>query len=48
MAHAYRAMVLWRRGDQPFTDNKYTRGHVWRFDEGVEIPASSSPFVVPN
>jgi organic hydroperoxide reductase OsmC/OhrA len=48
MAHAYRATVLWRRGDQPFTDNKYTRGHVWRFDEGVEVPASSSPLVVPN
>jgi organic hydroperoxide reductase OsmC/OhrA len=48
MAHAYRAMVLWRRGDQPFVDHKYSRGHVWRFDEGVEVPASSSPFVVPN
>ena len=48
MAHAYRATVLWRRGDQPFIDNKYTRGHVWRFDEGVEIPASSSPLVLPN
>lgn len=47
MAHAYRATVLWQRGNQPFTDNKYTRGHVWRFDEGIEVPASSSPFVVP-
>ena len=24
MAHAYRATVLWQRGDQPFIDNKYT------------------------
>lgn len=48
MAHAYRATIIWRRGDQPFTDNKYTRGHVWRFDEGVEVAASSSPLVVPN
>ena len=48
MAHAYRATVLWRRGDQPFIDNKYTCGHVWRFDEGVEVPASSSPLVVPH
>ena len=48
MAHAYRATVLWRRGDQPFIDRRYSRGHVWRFDEGVEVPASSSPFVVPN
>jgi organic hydroperoxide reductase OsmC/OhrA len=48
MAHAYRATVLWRRGDQSFADNKYSRAHVWRFDEGVEVPASSSPFVVPR
>jgi organic hydroperoxide reductase OsmC/OhrA len=48
MAHAYRATVLWRRGDQPFLDRRYSRGHVWRFDEGIEVPASSSPFVVPD
>jgi organic hydroperoxide reductase OsmC/OhrA len=48
MAHVYRATVLWQRGDQLFTDNRYSRGHVWRFDEGVEVAASSSPFVVPN
>jgi organic hydroperoxide reductase OsmC/OhrA len=48
MAHIYRATVLWRRSDQAFTDRKYSRGHVWRFDEGVEVPASSSPLVVPN
>src|SRR5262247_1432565 len=48
MAHAYRATVLWRRGDQPFIDRKYSRGHIWRFDEGLEVTASSSPFVVPN
>ena len=48
MAHAYRATVLWRRGDQNFTDRQYSRGHLWRFDEGVEVPASSSPLVVPR
>jgi organic hydroperoxide reductase OsmC/OhrA len=48
MAHVYRATVLWQRGDQLFTDNKYSRGHVWRFDEGVEVPASSSPLSVPT
>lgn len=30
-----------------FTDNRYSRGHLWRFDGGVEVPASSSPHVVP-
>jgi organic hydroperoxide reductase OsmC/OhrA len=48
MAHAYGATVLWRRGDQTFTDRQYSRGHLWRFDEGVEVPASSSPLVVPR
>lgn len=46
MSHAYRATVQWERGDQAFTDNKYSRGHVWRFD-GLEVPGSSAPAVVP-
>jgi organic hydroperoxide reductase OsmC/OhrA len=46
MAHEYRAEIVWTRGDAPFTDRKYSRGHVWRFDGGVEVPASSSPQVV--
>jgi organic hydroperoxide reductase OsmC/OhrA len=48
MAHVYHATVLWQRGDQAFTDRQYSRGHVWRFDEGVEVPGSSSPLVVPR
>jgi organic hydroperoxide reductase OsmC/OhrA len=47
MAHEYAATVVWTRGDAPFADNRYSRGHVWRFDEGVEVPASSSPLHVP-
>ncbi len=47
MAHEYRAQVLWTRGDAAFLDNRYSRGHVWRFDGGVEVPASSSPHSVP-
>jgi organic hydroperoxide reductase OsmC/OhrA len=42
MAHEYKATVLWLRGDAKFTDNRYSRGHVWKFD-GIEIPASSAP-----
>jgi len=42
----YVATVAWKRGDQVFTDGKYSRGHVWRFDGGVEVPAASSPHVV--
>lgn len=47
MAHEYAATVVWTRGDASFADNRYSRGHVWRFDEGVEVPASSSPLHVP-
>jgi organic hydroperoxide reductase OsmC/OhrA len=42
MSHEYQATVLWRRGDAKFTDNRYSRGHVWKFD-GIEVPASSAP-----
>ena len=43
----YFSTVVWERNEQAFTDNKYSRGHTWRFDGGLEIPASSSPHVVP-
>jgi organic hydroperoxide reductase OsmC/OhrA len=42
MSHEYKATVLWTRGDAKFTDNRYSRGHVWKFD-GIEIPGSSAP-----
>ncbi|MBE2260662.1 MAG: OsmC family protein [Rhodobacteraceae bacterium] len=41
------AHVLWQRGDEDFLGNRYSRRHLWRFDGGVEITASSSPHVVP-
>ena len=44
--HDYQARVHWERGDALFTDNRYSRGHTWHFDGGVEVPASSSPHVV--
>ena len=45
---SYTATVIWTRpADAPFTDNKYSRGHEWRFDGNVTVPASSSPKVVP-
>ena len=43
----YTATVEWRRGaDEPFTDNRYSRGHQWSFDGGVSFRASASPHVV--
>jgi organic hydroperoxide reductase OsmC/OhrA len=47
MAHEYRAEIRWTRGEAQFIDNRYSRSHVWRFDGGVEVPASASPLVVP-
>jgi organic hydroperoxide reductase OsmC/OhrA len=44
--HEYQASIHWARGNAAFTDNRYSRAHTWRFDGGVEVPASSSPHVV--
>ncbi len=43
----YTTIVIWSRGQAAFTDNRYNRGHRWVFDGGIEVPASSSPKVVP-
>jgi len=41
------ARVAWQRDGQPFLDGRYSRAHAWRFDGGLEVPASSSPLSVP-
>ena len=46
MSHEYKATVRWVRDGAAFTDQKYSRAHVWSFDGGVEVPASSSPLSV--
>lgn len=43
----YTATIVWQRGEQAFTDNRYSRRHAWRFDGGAVVPGSSSPHVVP-
>ena len=43
----YVVTVRWGRAGQRFIDNKYRRAHTWEFDGGIEVPASSSPAVVP-
>ena len=42
----YTATITWERNGALFTDNRYSRGHRWSFDGGVDVPASSSPHVV--
>ena len=44
--HTYNATIRWARGDDPFANQKYSRGHHWEFDEGVTVPASASPHTV--
>lgn len=44
----YFAKVNWlRKHNEPYIDNKYSRGHEWAFDGGATVPASSSPHIVP-
>lgn len=44
----YFANVHWSRAaDEEYIDNKYSRGHLWSFDGGTTVPASSSPHIVP-
>jgi organic hydroperoxide reductase OsmC/OhrA len=48
MAHApYRATISWKRGEGDFAKGRYSRAHSWRFDGGIEVPASAAPQVVP-
>jgi nicotinamidase-related amidase/organic hydroperoxide reductase OsmC/OhrA len=43
----FTAQITWARDGAVFTDNRYSRGHSWRFDGGLVVPASASPHVVP-
>ena len=43
----YVATIRWQRGDQDFTDDRYSRRHEWEFDGGLTVPASASPDIVP-
>jgi len=44
----YTASVTWSRNGQIFTDNRYKRSHIWEFDGGETVRASSSPHVIPE
>jgi len=39
----HKATLKWSRGETDFTYKTYPRSHTWRFDGGVEVPASSAP-----
>jgi organic hydroperoxide reductase OsmC/OhrA len=45
---SYQAAISWRRqSDERFVDSKYSRAHLWEFDGGLSIPASSAVSSVP-
>ena len=43
----FTASLASQRAGQPFLDQRYSRAHVWQFDGGLAVPASSSPLSVP-
>lgn len=43
----YTAKIVWKSDSaDAFAKNQYSRGHIWEFDGGVTVPASSSPHSV--
>lgn len=45
--HGHTATVEWKRGDQVFTDRRYSRVHEWRFDGGAVVAGSPASTSVP-
>ena len=44
----YQAQIVWhRQATENFLDAKYSRCHLWKFDGGVVVPASSAVQSVP-
>ncbi len=43
----HHATLSWNRRGAVFRDSRYSRAHVWEFDGGATVPASSSPHSVP-
>lgn len=41
------ASIHWQFAGGDFRKGRYSRAHSWRFDGGLEVPASPSPHVVP-
>ncbi len=46
MSH-HQVTIHWQCEGGDFLAHRYSRAHVWRFDGGAEVRASSSPQVVP-
>ena len=43
----HKASIAWKLSGPSFRKGQFTREHVWTFDGGVSVPASSSPAALP-
>ena len=39
----HKANIKWARNGADFGYKNYSRDHIWRFDNGVEVPDSAAP-----
>lgn len=39
----HKVSVHWKRTSDDFSYEAYTRDHVWKFEGGIEVPASAAP-----
>ena len=44
----HKATITWARHGVDFGYQTYPRDHVWRFENGVEVPASAAPAYLGN
>ncbi|HEV2007458.1 MAG TPA: OsmC family protein [Burkholderiales bacterium] len=44
----HQANIKWSRDNADFGYKNYSRDHTWRFDNGVEVPASAAPAYLGN
>ena len=44
----HKANIKWARNGADFGYKNYSRHHIWRFDNGIEVPASAAPAYLGN
>jgi organic hydroperoxide reductase OsmC/OhrA len=44
----HNAKIIWARNGADFGYKTYNRDHIWRFDNGVEVPGSAAPAYLGN
>ncbi len=44
----HKANIKWVRNGADFGYKNYSRDHIWRFDNGVEVPGSAAPAYLGN